>query len=144
MRIRLVQIPGQGLCRHYDPVSGTFCGETTDRDYCTEHEPEYAHYRNSMTCDLLRDFYMDSENIAFEDTGLLHRIMKGIRIYGFRKRDVDRALEFFNIRKPGKKIITRRYRELAGIYHPDRCGGSEDMMKQLNSFYVILKDVFIV
>ena len=144
MRIRLVQIPGQGICRHYDAESGTFCGEKTDCDYCAEHGPAYTRYRNSMTCDLLRDFYMDSENIAFEDSGLLHRLMNGIMVYGFRKRDVDRALEFFNIRRPGKKIITRRYRELAGIYHPDRCGGSEEMMKQLNSFYILLKDVFIV
>ena len=144
MRIRLVRIPGPGRCGHYDAESGNFCPEDAHGDYCDLHEAAYAHYRSSMTFDYLQDFYCDRENITFGDSELLERIMSGIKVYSFRRRDIDTALEFFGIHKPGRKIITRRYRELAGKYHPDRCGGSEEMMKRLNSSYMILKDVFVV
>ncbi|HPS57521.1 MAG TPA: J domain-containing protein [Spirochaetota bacterium] len=144
MRIRLVHIPGSGMCRHYDPESGAFCSNDAHGDYCELHESGYVNYRSSMTFDFLQDFYCDRENITFGDSELLRRIMCGIRVYSFRRSDIDMALKFFGIHKPGRKIITMRYRELAGKYHPDRCGGSEEMMKRLNSSYMILKDVFIV
>ena len=144
MRIRMVRIPAPGRCRHYDPESGAFCSNDAHADYCEVHEACYRHSRSSMTFDYLQDFYCDSENITFGDSDLLVRIMSGVKLYGFRKRDVDSALDFFGIQKPGRKIITKRYRELAGKYHPDRCGGSDEMMKRLNSSYMILKDVFVV
>ena len=144
MRIRLVHIPGAGFCRHYDAGTGRFCCADAHGDYCAEHCADDMYYSNSMTFDYLQDFYIDSGNITFGNSDLLGRIMAGVRLYGFRKRDVDEALDFFGIQKPGRKIIARRYRELAAEYHPDRCGGSEEMMKRLNSSYMILKEVFVV
>ncbi len=144
MRIRLIKIPEQGICRHYNPETGNFCGAPTYSDFCTEHEEEYKEYRNSASFDILQDFYTDPENITFGDSEILKKLMSGIKVYCFRKKDIDDALRFFDIQKPGRKIIANRYRELAIKYHPDKCSGSEDMMKKLNSSYSILKEVFIV
>ena len=146
MRIRLVHIPGTGHCRHYNPEDGNFCGSAVSAsgDYCTLHEDEYAHYRNSAAFDYLQDFYSDPENITFGESDILRKLMSGIRVYCCRRHDIDEALKFFGIHKPGKKLITSRYRELAGKFHPDRCGGSDEMMKKLNRSYMILKEVFII
>ena len=144
MRIRLIRIPENGCCRHYDPVRGSFCGEKTETDFCRGHERIYRHSADSATLDILQDFYTDPENISFGDTEILKKLMNGIKVYCVRKKDIEEALKFFGIHKPGKKIITARYRELAGKYHPDRCGGSEEMMKKLNSFYMVLKEIYIL
>lgn len=144
MRIRLIRIPEQGTCRHYDPETGNFCGEKTAADYCTFHNSNYKNSRNSATFDILLDFYTDPENITFGDSEILKKLMSGIKVYCFKKKDIDEALRFFDIHNPAKKRIVNRYRELAGKYHPDRCGGSEEMMKKLNSSYMILKEVFIL
>lgn len=144
MRIRLIHIPPAGVCRHYDAESGKFCGADTHGEYCELHDADYTQYRDSVIFDYLQDFYCDSDNITFGESELLRKIMRGIRVYSLKRRDIEMALDFFGLRKPAKKNITRRYRELAGKYHPDRCGGSEEMMKRLNSSYMILKDVFVV
>lgn len=144
MRIRLIQIPANGLCRHYDAVSGTFCESPADDDYCALHKKEYEHHRNSAVFDCLQDFYTDPENITFGESDILKKLMSGIRVYCTKRRDIDDALKFFGIHKPGKRLIANRYRELAGRFHPDRCGGSEEMMKKLNSSYMVLKEVFII
>ena len=143
MRIRLIHIPDNGFCRHYDSGTGIFCGKSSPDDYCTEHE-EYKHRLNSATIDYLFDFYLDPENIHFGDSEILKKLMSGMKVYCCRKKDIDEALKFFDIHTPGKKKITNRYRELAVKYHPDMCGGSEEMMKNLNSSYMILKEVFVV
>ncbi len=144
MRIRLIQIPANGQCRHYNAESGTFCESPADDDYCALHKEEYAHHHNSAVFDYLQDFYTDPENITFGESGILKRLMSGIRVYCTRRHDIEEALKFFGIHKPGKNLITNRYRELANKFHPDRCGGSEEMMKKLNSSYMVLKEVFIV
>ncbi|HPS87081.1 MAG TPA: J domain-containing protein [Spirochaetota bacterium] len=144
MRIRLIQIPEQGRCRHYDAEKGNFCMSAASGDYCIFHEGEYLHYMNSATFDYLYDFYNDPGNITFGESDILKKLMSGVRVYCSRRKDIDEALHFFGIHKPGKKLISNRYRELAGKFHPDRCGGSEEMMKKLNSSYMVLKEVFII
>jgi len=144
MRIRLIHIPGPGLCRHYYPEQGSFCGASTPGDFCIQHLGEYGDYRYSATLDILQDFYTDPGNIVFGDSMILKKLMSGVLIYSFRKKEIDDALRFLGIHKPGRKKITDRYRELAREYHPDKCGGSEEMMKKLNSAYMILKDIYIL
>jgi len=144
MRIRLIHIPDQGVCMHYNPETGNFCGESAAGNYCGRHQEDYKYYPNSATFDILQDFYTDPGNITFGDSEILKKLMNGIKTYSFKKKDIDEALRFFDIHKPGKKRITHRYRELAGKYHPDRCGGSEEMMKKLNSSYMILKEIFVI
>jgi hypothetical protein len=144
MRIRLIPIPEKGRCRHYDAEKGNFCGEQATSDYCIAHRTGYKHYRNSVSFDILQDFYTDAGNITFGDSELLKKLVSGISVYSFKKKDIDEALRFFDIHKPGKRIIINRYRELAVKYHPDKCGGSGEMMKKVNSAYMILKEVFIL
>jgi len=144
MRIRLIRLPEASRCGHYYPETGSFCMEVSEDGYCALHNLEVKNSRNNVTFDILQDFYTDRENITFGDSELLKKLMSGIKTYSFRKKDVDEALKFFGIHEPGKKRITRRYRELAAKYHPDIPGGSEEMMKRLNGCYIILKDVFIL
>jgi hypothetical protein len=144
MRIRLIQIPDHGFCRHYDAETGSFCGESTPEDYCNHHADQYKDYRNSASFDVLLDFYTDPGNITFGESNILKKLMSGIKVYCLKKSDIEAALKLFGIHKPGKKSITARYRELAVIFHPDRCAGSEEMMKKLNSAYAILKEVYIL
>ncbi len=144
MRIRLIQIPDHGICRHYDTETGKFCGEFTAGDYCDQHTSQYKDYHNSVSFDVLFDFYIDPENITFGESEILKKLMSGIKVYCLKKSDIEAALKFFKIHNPRKKNITARYRELAGKYHPDRYGGSEEMMKRLNSAYAILKEVYIL
>jgi len=144
MRIRLIEIPENGVCRHYDAENGNFCGVSASENFCELHKEEYLKQRNSVIFDYLQDFYTDPENITFGDSEVLKKLMNGIKVYCCRKKDIDEALKFFDLHKPGKNRIASRYRELAGKYHPDRCGGSEEMMKKLNNAYMILKEIFIL
>lgn len=144
MRIRLIHIPEDGFCRHYDPETGNFCGDKTTDDYCLIHSPLYKHFQKSASFDVLLDFYTDPENITFGESEILKKLMSGIRVYCLKKSDIEDALKFFGIHKPGKRSITTRYRELAAKYHPDRCSGSEEMMKKINSAYAILKEIYIL
>lgn len=144
MRLRLIHIPDSGLCRHYDPENGIFCGRSTSDDFCKLHDAGYADYHDSATFDILQDFYTDEDNITFGDSEILKKLMSGIKTYCCKRKDIDEALKFFDISKPGVKKITNRYRQLALKYHPDKCSGSEEMMKKLNSAYMILKEVYII
>ena len=144
MRIRLIQIQEKDKCRHYDAESGQFCAEFTSADYCTQHLKQYENYRNSLSFDVLLDFYTDPENITFGESEILKKLMSGIKVYCLKKSEIEAALKLFKIHNPGKRNITARYRELAVMFHPDRCGGSDEMMKEINSAYTILKEVYIL
>jgi len=142
LSIRLLPLPGTGFCGFYHPNKGAFCMNETGGLFCEIHSGDIDPVIPSF--DPMAQFYLDPENIAFGESELLNEIMKGFRIYFIRKREIDGALLLFNLEKPGKKSISRRYRELAGIFHPDRCGGSEEKMKEINRAYTLLKAVFIV
>lgn len=142
VKIRLLPVPSSGFCGYYYAEKGIFCLNQTDNIFCELHQgeiiPEIPFF------DPMAQFYLDAENIAFGESEILNDIMKGFRLYFMRKREIDEALLLFNIEKPGRNSISRRYRELASLFHPDRCGGSEDKMKEVNSAYTLLKEVFVV
>ncbi len=117
--------------------------EPAHGDYCPGHSHECAVHHCMITFDPLLDFYTDPANITFGESALLKKIMAGVMIYCRRRKDVDEALLFFDIHAPSGKRIQARYRELACKYHPDRNGGSEEMMKKLNSAYMILKEMYV-
>ena len=145
MRIRLLKIPENGFCRHYMPEEGIFCQTGTGENmYCQVHSGHYADLNCSPAYDPLFDFYSNPDNIGFGNSRLLHRLMNGVRVYAFRKGEIDRALAFFRIENPGKKTIRKRYHELVREFHPDRNKGSETMMKKVNDAYEILSEVYIV
>lgn len=142
VKIRLLHVPGAGLCSYYLPEKGSFCLDKAEGLFCKTHlggiDPEIPYF------DPMAQFYLDPENIAFGESEQLNDIMKGFRVYFMRKREIDEALVLFNIEKPGSISISRRYRELASRFHPDRCGGSEEKMKEINRAYSLLKAVFVV
>ncbi len=142
VKIRLLNTPGPGFCGWYYPEKGSFCMNESSGPYCSIHkgeiEPDIPYF------DPMAQFYLDPENISFGESALLHEVMKGFRIYFIHKREINEALAIFSIEKPGKKAICRRYRELAALFHPDRCGGSDEKMKVINSAYSLLKTVYVV
>lgn len=142
LKIRLIRLPGQGFCGHYCEDKGDFCMNETDDLFCETHTGDIDPVIPSF--DPMAQFYLDPENIAFGESEILHDIMKGFRIYFLKKREIDEALILFNLEKPARKSISRRYRELAGRFHPDRYSGSEDKMKEINRAYTLLKAVFVV
>ncbi len=144
MRIRLARVPLRGLCGHYDPQSGTFCGAFTDSNYCYGHTAGHGDYRNSVTFDILMDFYLDPGNIGFGESPLLKKLMSGIKVYCVKKREIDEALELFGLSKPDRDNISARYRELAVKFHPDLNRVPAEMMKKINSAYAVLKEVYIL
>ncbi len=143
MRIRILPMPGNGFCSHYNPENGTFClRKTHGLPFCDFHIREYNRIRKNLLWDPLSEFYINPENISFGRSALLEKLMNGISVYAFRKGEVERALEFFGIEYPGRDIIKRKYRELALEYHPDKNSGDESRMKDLNHYYSVLTEVF--
>lgn len=142
LRIRLINLPGTGFCGHYSPEKGAFCMNKTGSIFCGIHAGDIDPVIPSF--DPMEQFYLDPENIAFGESEILNDIMKGFNIYFLKKREIDEALILFDLKKPARKSISRRYRELAGKFHPDRCGGSEEKMKEINRAYTLLKTVFVV
>jgi hypothetical protein len=141
LRIRLLKI-GKG-CSYYYADSGEFCDEPLINGVCPFHHdtvktsfPEY---------DCLEGFYGDLSNIEWDQFQNIEKIRKGILFYSFRMSEVKKALIFMGFSGiPSGFEIRKRYRELAGQYHPDRSGGNIEKMKTLNEGYALLKNVFIV
>ncbi len=145
MRIRMIQISEKGRCTYYHADRGLFCGDFSgDANLCVNHKPRDEKIYHSASFDILKDFYENPENINFGMDGILKKLSNGIILYSLRKGEVDSAKKFFGIEFPDRKIVVRKYRELAFKYHPDRNGGDEEKMRELNSHYQILREVFIL
>ena len=144
MRIRLIPYPNVHECHHYLPERGFFCKEQCDKSYCSVHMPLYQDNQCRLSFDCLRDFYCNKENIAFGESDLLDKLMRGIIVYAFQKGEIDSALQFFDLRYPSKKIIQKKYYHLAMKYHPDRNNGDDTLMKKLNRSYQVLREAFVL
>lgn len=142
VRIRLIPLPSTGSCGYYKIESGSFCMNRAEDRFCSEHrdevEPEIPQF------DPMAQFYLEPENITFGESDILRDVMKGFGIYMTNRREINEALKLFGIEKPGRKSISRRYRELASEFHPDRHSGSEEKMKEINRAYSLLKNVYVV
>lgn len=141
LRIRLVKLPAG--CTYYYADSGEFCSEPLVNGVCPFHrsmnEPLFPEY------DCLDGFYSDIANIEWDQFEKIEKVRKGILIYSFRMSEVKQALSFMGFSIiPSGYMIRKRYRELAGQFHPDRSGGNAEKMKILNEGYALLKSVFIV
>ena len=145
MRMAAVPYPKEGLCYHYDPEEGEFCGRAVgDGTYCRMHESIYTHIMKSLVYDPLREFYLDEKNIEYGKSRKFNDILNGVNTYVIHKRDVDHALETFNIQNPSRKIIQGKYRILVKQFHPDRPGGDLNKMKDINRQYALLLKVFTI
>jgi hypothetical protein len=145
MRLRLLHLPPAGRCRYYYPAQGCYCGERQEGShYCSEHLKEYTRLGSGrgIAFDPLREFYLNPDNIAFGESDLLRKLLKGVMVYSFRRGEVRRAMEFFGIASPDRGIIRRRYRQLAQEYHPDRTGVDDGRMALLNHSYQILLEAY--
>jgi hypothetical protein len=145
MRIRMIQISSRGKCSYYHADRGIFCGDFSgDENFCLNHKPRDEKINRCVSFDILKDFYENPENINFGMAGILKKLSNGIILYSLRKGEVDQAKIFFGVEYPDKKLVVKKYRELALKFHPDRNGGNEEKMRELNSHYQILREVFIL
>ncbi len=143
MRVRMLRIPDEG-CRHYLPEEGCFCREAVfDSLYCAGHAGGHGGEVYPFF-DPVREFYLNPDNISFGNSHILKRLMRGIRVYGFRKGEIDDALDIFGLTRPNRRALQKRYHELARRFHPDSGNGNMIQMKRLNHAYNILKEVFVI
>jgi hypothetical protein len=75
---------------------------------------------------------------------MLEKLMKGVMLYSLRRGAVEQAKQFFNLSYPDRLLIRRKYRELAFKYHPDKLGGDDTLMKELNKAYQILNEIYVI
>jgi len=145
MRIRLVETPEPSRCSHYFPEEGSYCGRPAERrGLCSYHASAAPGDADLPLYDPMDDFYLNPENIAFGASPLLEKITRGIIVYSLRRGEVEAALRFFGIAGPSRRVVQKRYYELARKYHPDLEKGNDEMMKLLNSHYQVLREIFIV
>lgn len=145
MRIRMIHIADKGCCSYYHADKGVFCGNNSGSEiFCSDHIPRDEGFHSRITYDVLKDFYENPDNINFGMNAILRKISNGIILYSLRKGEVEKAKIFFGVEYPDRKLVVKKYRELAFRYHPDRNGGNEEKMSELNSHYQILREVFIL
>ena len=145
MRIRLVHLPENEKCCHYEPETGQFCGGKTEfNNFCIYHYKLYKDNLDRLRYDPLHEFYINEENISFGTEKILGKLMDGVICYSIKKGAVEKAKKFFNLEYPSKKTIIRRYHELAKSYHPDKQDGNDTLMKELNNNYQVLKEIYIL
>ena len=145
MRIRLVHLPEKGKCHHYEPEKGNFCEVKTEHDnFCIYHYKLYKDNLDMLKYDPLHEFYLNEENISFGTEKILDKLMNGIICYSLKKGAVENAKKFFKLEYPSKKTVIKRYHELAKSYHPDKQNGNDNLMKELNNNYQVLKEVYIL
>jgi len=144
MRISLDDIPGTGLCAHFNAEKGRFCRRPTGGGtYCAVHSIVHRNNLRSVHYDPLLEFYSNPDNISFGESDLLRRLLDGFVIYAFRRGEIQESLSFFDLVNPTCAMVRKRYYELAKRYHPDVSGG-DDMMKKLNRCYRVLREVFVI
>lgn len=140
MRIRLAAIPVT-TCHFYDETTGSFCDNSIDDfSYCSIHREHGINNRKPVH-DVLTSFYRNSSNITFSQFDMLWTIMDRVMAYGFHYQEYNEAMKFLGIRSLSKKELTRRYRHLARLWHPDLQRGDHEKMKKLNSMYALLLPV---
>ena len=145
MRIRMLHRGQPDECVMYFPEEGRFCSmPAVNGGFCRYHGWNTSDRFRYPVYDPMSEFYLNDENIAFGNSELLERLMRGIMIYSLKKGEIDAALAFFNISHPSRRLIQKRYHVLARQYHPDLLNGNDEMMKRLNSSYQVLREIFIM
>jgi hypothetical protein len=145
LRLRMIDIPKEGFCVLYFPNEGRFCERAAfGKRYCRYHENHGAMVANSLLFDPMEDFYLNPENIRFGESELLARLQRGAILYSIRRGEVEEALNFFGLFNPSRKTLQKRYHEFAKKYHPDFVRGDDSMMKRINSYYQVLREIFLI
>jgi len=155
MNIKLTKYPDIGKCKFYFEDRGFFCNrnvvndsiikqkQRTENNYCSFHDCYFKNQFLDVTFDPLTSFYLNPENILWGNSKILKKVLNGFNLFSSKKGEVEEALNFMDVKYPTKKILKNKYKELAFLYHPDKKGGDESLMKRLNYSYLLLKDIFI-
>ncbi|MBN1500150.1 MAG: hypothetical protein JW982_08345 [Spirochaetes bacterium] len=138
MRIRLLKLPESG-CLFYHPEKGTYCGnDIYAGNSCKKHGTAG---NADLYFDILQEFYLNPENINFDNDRVFQKILRGYTFYSFNSGKVNDALAFFNIKKTEISKIKKIYHDLAKKHHPDVSSDNGEMMKKINYHYQILNEL---
>ncbi len=145
MRIRMVAIPSTARCVYYFADEGRFCEiPTTNGLFCDYHH-RYARMRdNSILFNPMEDFYLNPDNIMFGESEVLAKLQRGVILYSLRRGEVEEAMKFFGLHNPSRKSLQKRYYEFAKKFHPDCIFGDDSMMKKVNAYYQVLREIFLI
>lgn len=138
MRIRGIALPEPGQCGFYFESSGTFCKQESESAFCKQHS--FDHTKPVFDC--MSRFYLDEGNIDFAAQFDYRTLMQKVLVYGFRKKEIDEALEFFKIPCLNKDAVHKNYRSFAKMHHPDKGAEDEALMKEANRHFALLKALF--
>lgn len=139
MRIRLIEVPKNG-CTFYESEKGTYCANSESKQgFCEKHQK----YRknNDLVFDLLRDFYLNKENIKFSEDKIFQKLYQGYMLYSLNKDKTDSAIKFFDLQILNSDNLKRKYHKLAKMYHPDKSIENLEKMKIINNHYQVLSEV---
>ena len=118
LRIRLLKIPARQQCQYYHEPVGKFCLKRSSQLFCAEHINCHPQHATAVSFDPLFDFYLNPDNITFGNSDLLIQLMDGVKIFAFKKQEIDQALQLFQLTKPTKQAIQNRFHVLARKMHP--------------------------
>lgn len=131
-RVRLVEdLPGR--CSFISIEDGARCGrESGPTGYCGEHLGEPGPLEEVS----MREFYLDSGNIAEMSPDDLKEMVKGYAGLVISRDEVRRA--YADLALPfgaSSREIRERFRVLAMASHPDMAGGDHDEFGRINRAY---------
>ncbi len=142
MRTFLLDYPGDGRCRFYEALNGTFCKDFVEsgRHYCNFHQKMVG--ENELEILSERYFYLDADNYYRLDEKTAEAFLSGsweLLMQYDRFSECYKILglsETFDMEK-----VKKRFRRLAKEYHPDHGYESAEKFNEINRAYRTLSEM---
>jgi len=139
MRIFLLDYPEPGKCRFYEELSGRFCNVpcNLNKNYCDFHFKKLGDTELEMLS--VKYFYLDAENFYNLDEESAAAFIKGTWELLSNYKSYQKSFEILGIPETSDIwIIKKRFRILAGKYHPDHGATSHMKFNEINNAYRLL------
>lgn len=139
MRTILVAYPDTGHCRFFEELLGRFCESdcSPEKEYCDFH---LARVGETALEDLsLRYFYLDSQNFYKLDERTATAFINGTWEILTHYEEYRKSFKILDLPESADlRMIKKRFRELAKLYHPDLGAPSNQKFHDINNAYQLL------